>query len=219
MSDHFGHLVLWKVAESSELSHDTLAEILAGTDVPVPNRPLPIDAFRRLSSAKKAYPLDQGTLEITLATVESKSDKVLSRHLVGTVRNDAGVTQTIRKLGDVAFYKPPRGQHSKARMRIVTHAPYPHQAADFAAHLRSEYERAAKGGALDAQSIRRLVRGYLTQRGAVYLDGPYFTPDPCEALRGIFTTLGGSSFMHTVPLPDTAEQRAFVARFAEEVAA
>lgn len=218
--EHFGHLVWWKVAEHSELDHDTLTRILAGTAAPIPARPLPIDVFRRLNSAKRSYPVGELTLDLTLAAVESKSEKVIARHIVGTVHNDAGVNQEIQKLGDVAFYRPPRGQNSKARLRVVplVQTAYRQEAADFAAYLRAEYERGIKG-ALDAQALRRVVRGYLARRGAIYLDGPYFMQTTCEDLAGLFAALGGSSFMHTVPLPDTPEQRAFVARFTEEVAA
>lgn len=222
MTDTLGHLVWWRVTEPLNLDHATLSRVLASVGIPAPRKAIPIDVFRRLTSnTRKTYALDEGsTLECTLAIVQSGNDKTLNRHMVGTVRDGGGATKNIMKIGDVAFYKPPRGQHSKARLRVVSAiGPFGAQAADFAACLRSEYESAVRG-AVDTQAIRRIVRAHLAEQGAVYLDGPYFVTARCEALEALFEAIGGGSFMHTVPLVDSPAQREFVARFTdtEEVA-
>lgn len=214
-----GHLIWWSVSGQASITLDALDSVLADTGVPVPSRPLPIDVFRRLTGeAKKTYPLEIHTLEITVAKVESKTDSMLVRHMVGTVKSNAGVVQTVRKLGDVAFYKPPRGQQSKARMRVLPDAEWPHETADFVAYLHAEYRRGVQG-TVDAQGIRRVVRNYLANQGAIYLDGPYFiTSDaPYEALRPLFGLLGKDSNVHVVPLPDTPEQQAWLAEHTIEV--
>lgn len=208
-----GHLIWWRVGEI-ELDHDTLAGLLEGTGVSGPPRPNPADVFRRVTGKEvlKSYPLETDTLECTLAPVESKTDSVLMRHMVGTVKNSAGVVQLVRKIGDVAFYRPPRRQPSKARLRVVPGSDlYPSQAEDFARFVRAEYDNGVKG-ALDGQAIRRVVRLILAEEQAVYLGGTYFVEhlQQGEVLRALFERLGDDSFMHVVKLEDTPEHRQVV---------
>jgi len=225
MSELMGHLVWWKVTNGVDMDFDQLTALLAGTGIDPPNhRPVPIDVFRRVSGLTRTYPLEgDDTLELMLAKVESKVTSMMSRHMVATVRNGAGVVQVVRKVGDVAFYKPPRRQHSKARLRVIAGGgPHAEHAQDFAQYVRAEYDRGVKG-AVDSQAIRRLIRTHLATHGAVYLDGPYFieNEEQCAGLESLFSALGEGSFMHVVPLLDTPKQREFVTRHAgaEEVIA
>lgn len=222
MTDLLGYLLWWKVAMNVDIGHDTVSTLLKGTGATLPSRPIPVDVFRRLTTdLKKTYPLDgDRSLEMSLAPVDSHNDSMMLRHLVGTVRNSGNVVVWVGKVGDAAFYKPPRGQHSKARLRVLANASsYTDQGEDFANLIRAEYQRGVRG-ALDSQAIRRVVRSCLAHHKAVYLDGPYFTENgiQCEALGPLFDALGKDSFMHTVPLVDTPAQRAFLTEHSRPVA-
>lgn len=206
-----GHLLWWKIAEGVELDYDTLGELLKGTGVGGPARPLPVDVFRRVTGpdVKRFYTWEGGTVEVTLAPVDSRNEQMLQRHIVGTVKNSAGVVQSIKKMGDVAFYKPPRNQHSKARMRVVPGvALFPGFAQDFAHFVRSEYDKGLQG-ALNGQAVRRVVRACLADQKAVHLGGPYFIEHLRlgDTLRGLFERLGEDSFMHVVQLEDLPAHR------------
>lgn len=220
MTDLLGHLMWWRVVGDVELDFDTLGSLLAGTGLAPNHRPVPADVFRRVCGLTKVHPLgDDRTVELSLAPVESKVPSMVVRHMVATVRNDANVVQSAVKVGDVAFYKPPRGQHSKARLRVVpATAQYRDQAEDFARYIRAEYDKGVKG-ALDSQAIRRVIRTHLANQDAIYLDGPYFIKDEsqCAGLEGLFDALGEASFMHVVPLLDTPAQREFLARHTPKV--
>lgn len=210
--NQLGHLMWWKVSDLT-LDQDALYQALVDTKLGATHRPSPIDVFRRITREMKGtYPLEGGdTLEIAAVHVDASSDKMLTRHLVGTVTNDRGVVQAIRKVGDATFYKPPRGQHSKARLRIVAMGPFPREAEIFASQMRTAYDEGVQGF-VTGQAVRQLVRKYLAKQGAIYLGGPYFIerPEQAEALVPIFKALGERSFMHIVPLVDTPEQREFL---------
>jgi hypothetical protein len=218
MTDALGYLLWWKVGSGT--THADVEAALGSTDIPLPTRPLPHDVFRRVTgNAQLNFDVEAGDLELTAVPVDSTSDKMLVRHIVGTVRDNRGVTQLIRKCGDVAFYYPPRGKNSKARMRVAPMVPledWAQPVQDFARHLQAEYEHGIKGG-LDGQAVRRLIRAHLARQGALYLDGPYFVkldalPSTELPLRHLFATLGKDSFMHAVPLPDEDRHREFLVR-------
>lgn len=229
MTELLGYLMWWKIVGQVDMTFDDLAGLVADTEAVPHHRPIPADVFRRICGMTKAYPLDSppsplgsgATLEMSLHKVDAKVSSMMARHMVATVRNDANVVQAVAKAGDLAFYKPPRGQHSKARLRVVAlGGPYAEQASDFARDIRAEYDRGVKG-AVDSQAVRRVIRAYLAAQGAIYLDGPYFMKDEaqCAGLERLFSALGGGSFMHVVPLLDSPEQRAFVERYTEEASA
>jgi hypothetical protein len=148
------------------------------------------------------------TLDLHKATAQ---DTMLARDIVRTVtQRDSKIKAAIDKVGDCAFYRPPRGQPQRARMRVTV---FPEQLPDreqveaFAAELRSEYERALNY--LDPQGVRRLVRNYLASVHALYLGGPYFVPhaEHAERLVGLLVDLGGGSVCRVAPLLDEPRQR------------
>lgn len=210
-----GHLLWWKVG-AVNLTHADLAAALKGTGIEAPKRPIPVDVFRKMTSTTKAlYTLDDGLdLECTIAKVESGSDKMLVHHLVGTLKRGQ-VTEMVRKIGEIVFYKPPKGQHSKARLRVVPQPPgrWDKEVEAFVASLRQQYDEGVKG-ALDGQAIRRLVRAHLARTGVVYVDGPYFFESRVQVadLEALFAALGDNSFMFDVPIMDIERNRAFLAR-------
>ena len=217
MTDYLGNLTWWKIYDT-DMPHQVLCSTLGDDTVSAPAQPLPVDVFRRVTGSriKKIYALeDSANLEITLATVDARGDTLLLRHMVGTLRNKRGATVKISKLGDVAFHKPPRGHPTQWRLRVVPGSEFPDQTADFAADLRASYDRGVKGS-LDAQALRRVVRSHLSKMGATYLEGPYLldTKVDYSPLERLFQALGPDGFMHTVPLVDTPQQRAFIARLA-----
>lgn len=210
-----GHLLWWKVG-AVDLTHADLAEALKDTGVEAPKRPIPVDVFRKMTSTAKAvYTLDEGLdLECTIAKVDSGNDKMLVHHLVGTLKRGQ-VTEKVRKIGEIVFYKPPKGQHSKARLRVVPQPPgrWEKEVAAFVTSLRQQYSEGIKG-ALDGQAIRRLVRAHLAKTGVVYVDGPYFfeSRDQVAELEPLFAALGDNSFIMDIPILDNERNRAFLAR-------
>lgn len=209
-----GHLLLWRVGGEVNVDYDTLTKVLKDTGITLPPKPLPVDVFRRLSSLTRTYPIPDSSdvIECSLATVDSKNDNLLLRHIVTSVKHD-GIALRHTKGGDVAFYFPPRGQWSKARMRVLTGGEYPEQAEQFGQVIREQYDKGVKG-ALEAQTIRRLVRTYLAERKALYLEGPYFIEyaNSVSGLKPLFDLLGEDSYLHSLPVPDTPQQRAFLLR-------
>lgn len=210
-----GHLLWWRVGEVN-LTHEDLERVLKGTGIPVPARPIPIDVFRKMTTTTKAlYTLERGLdLECTIAPVASTSDKMLVHHMVGTLKR-GNVTEMVRKLGEVVFYKPPRGQHSKSRLRIVPQPPgmWGKEVDAFVALLRQQYDEGVKG-ALDGQAIRRIVRAHLAAREVRYVDGPYFFENRNQVaeLEPLFSALLDDSFIFDVPIEDTERNRAFINR-------
>jgi hypothetical protein len=209
--EFLGYLVWWRV--SNVVVPHSLAEKMMrelGFEIPPPNPVLPIDAFRRLTGeARAGYDLDdQHTASLELHKAESQ-DTMLVRHIVRTVKRN-GVTVSIDKVGDAAFYKPPRGKPSKARMRVTVHDKTTEVEA-FGASLRNEYDLALKY--LDAQALRRLVRQYLTSVDALYLDGPYFLQQEAHVvgLERLFERLGPDSRCQVLPVADDPRARRMLA--------
>lgn len=211
---YLGALVWWSVG-SPNIDGRALPALLAsvGIDVPPPRPIVPADAFRRLTGdSKRSYSINPGE-RITLDLQPAQSQKtMLVRHIVRTVKADK-VTISADRVGECAFYKPPKGAPQRARIRIT---PYPSGAPDteqieqFCDELRQEYERALRY--LDPQAIRRLVRQYLTNVNAIFLGGTYFVPDEDDAMRlcELLDALGGGSKCWTTPVVDDAERRAMV---------
>lgn len=220
-----GHLVWWRVAGDT-VSHDDAAQAL-GESGALPDRPIPIDVFRRITGSRaiSRYTLPDGNdLELSAVAAEPPNDKMLVRHMVAKVTNEKGIVLATRKVGDAVFYRPPRGQNHKSRMRITSggniESEWEHPINAYVASLRQQYERGV-AGSLDVQGVRRLVRNTLNELGALYLDGPYFVLDTSVliGLRTLFDRLGQDSFIHTVPLPNEPDQRALIARAIERAVA
>jgi hypothetical protein len=210
--DYLGYLVWWRVGSPQvRLTDAERMMVELGFDIPPPNPILPIDAFRRLTGeARNAYPLDDEGRTVTLELHNATSPHTMViRHIVRTVKKD-GVTESVGKVGDCAFYKPPRGQNHRARMRVTVFPealPDVAQVNAFAGGLRSEYDRALNY--LDPQATRRLVRQYLRSAGAVYLDGPYFLKQEAHAvgMERFFNWLGDGGRCHVVPVVDDPRVR------------
>lgn len=210
----------WTHVADSELTHAAV-EHLDG--LPVPGRPLPVDVFRRLTGVDgtSRYTVDDFEVVLTAQTAQSPSSQMLVRHIVAEVCDGEGVTQNIHKVGDVAFYKPPKGQPSKARIRITPNG-VPGWLSDtltaFTEALRRKYDEGI-AGQLDDQAVRRIVRKHLTETAcALYIEGGlYFTLDTeCIApLEPLFDLLGPNSVLHSVPVPDTARDRELLRRMVD----
>lgn len=213
-----GWVLLWQIGDGN--LHVPLAGLADIPGIELPDRPIPIDVYRRVtgSSSVLRTRLEDGELEVRTANAESPSDKMLIRHLIATVA-ERGVAKRVERVGDAAFYKPPRGKNSKARMRVTVTTTDPlikQQVEAYANELRTRYSEGVTGH-LDAQAVRRLVRRHLARIGALYLGGPYFVldRDGCEALRPLFDDLGEAGMLHLFPLPDTPEERAFLVQVME----
>jgi hypothetical protein len=179
----------------------------------MPAAPIPIDVFRRLSTVSETYDLeDERTVLLDLHTAKSQNT-MLVRHIVRTVRTD-GVVESATRVGEAAFYRPPKGKPERARMRVTV---YPEGLEDapqieaFGDRLRVEYRRGLE--ALDPQAVRRLVRAYLSQVGAVYMNGPYFLTElaDVERLEKLLDIVGGGSTAMTIPVVDDEPRRRLIA--------
>ena len=214
MSD-LGLLVWYSVSGDKDgVEQNKILDLFKQHGITAPKPPLPIDVFRRLTGIDGGaeYDLDDDTtVHLELHKVESQKT-MLVRHIVRTVKRN-GVNVSIDKVGDVAFYRPPRGKPERSRMRVT---PFPENYPDrkeieaFAEALRVEYSRALN--VLDPQAVRRLVRRLLTDAGAIYLDGPWFVldEDRLHPLYHLFALLDFESYIHHVPMPDTAYQREYL---------
>lgn len=210
--DALGWLVWWRVGSVAltPKAAEVMMSELGLAAVKQPSHVAPIDAFRRLGGKSATYTLPDGhDVSLDLYPAESQ-DTMLVRHIVRTVKRD-GVNVQISRVGEVAFYKPPRGKPSKARVRVQVGKTSDPQVAPFAETLRKEYDRALTY--LDDQAGRRLVRSYLASVSAVWLGGPYFIAkeDDADRLLLLFDRLGGTSWCHSVMLNDTPYHRAVVA--------
>lgn len=222
-TDPLGYL-LWYRVTGCELDY-AAAEGLLKKDGVLPAKPVPIDVFRRITGQGTTgrYALPTFNLELSIAVAKAPNDSMLVRHIVGTVVDGEGVTQMVRKVGDVVFHKPPRGKPSKARMRVSLEVGQEEWQEAVAAYVKILKHRYTTGvaGTLDVQAIRRIVRNCLAGAGALYLDGPYFVLDTerLAPLRRLFELLGEDCFMHSVPLPDAQEHRGLLARGIERAVA
>ena len=219
-----GYLAWWSVGEV-RLNHDDLASAFEGTGVPLPSRPIPIDVFRRLTTTgMKRFGIGvHHTLDVTLAVVPASSDKMLTHHVVGTLKNnETNAVEMVRKVGEVVFYKPPRGQHARSRIRVVpfTGGLWDPEVAQFCEWFRREYDRGVKG-AVDSQAIRRLIRGHLAAQGALYLGGPYFctSEEQISGLVPLFDMLGQDSYLAMVAVEDSDSARGAINRGVERAVA
>lgn len=215
-----GTVVWWSIGVATVTDAELRAAVeqyLPGTAPPA--AVLPVDAFRRLtgpSGAQAEYvlvgQLDKPVQEAELSLLKAKSQKtMLVRALVRTVRED-GVNKNVTKVGDVVFYKPPRNEHHRARLRVTLQAdglPDEDLIKGFAEELRREYDTALS--TMDAQAVRRLVRAYLSNVHALPLGGPYFVPDEGSAKRLVefLQHIGGNKTI-TLPVVDVPEARLLI---------
>lgn len=222
--EFIGQLVWWGVGSPTIDGHELQALLAAvGVSVPPPKPIVPADAFRRLTGdSKRSYTLGTGE-KVTLDLHPARSQQtMLVRHIVRTVKR-GNVVVAADRVGDCAFYKPPKGQNERARMRVTPHPPEgavdQRQIEAFCSELREEYRRALTF--LDPQAIRRLVRQYLSTVHALYLDGPYFLPEDedAERLCDLLERIGGGSTCHVVPVVDDQRRRAMVTTGLEAAAA
>lgn len=212
--DYLGQLVWWSIGTPSLRGGDVgpmLADLQI--EIPPPKPIVPADAFRRLTgSSRHEYELEDGR-QITLDLHTAGSQRtMLVRHIVRTVREN-GIVMRAERVGEAAFYRPPKGQPQRARMRVTVYPeklPDREQVETFASELRAEYERALNY--LDPQAMRRLVRQYLAFVSALYLNGPYFVPRPddAERLLELLRRLGGGSQSLTVPVVNDEPRRQMI---------
>lgn len=213
---HLGYLTWWSVGPVS-LNRDEAQDLLDRHEIQasLPQLVIPVDAFRRIGSGTvQNYQFRDGYAQLRLHKAASKKT-ILVRDMVRSIFSDTGVPLEHQKVGDVVFYKPPRGRPSKARVRVTVQVPEP-DVEEFAVRLRHEYDNAL--GGVDSQAVRRLVRAHLGAHHAIHVGGPYLLPSELaiEGLRGFVESLGGGSTIHAVPVIDDAEQRRFVGRAIED---
>lgn len=200
-----GHLVWWRVPESTTLSLTAAHEALSGVDLPAP--PAPIDVFRRITGTN-ASSRRYGDRLFQVYEGPAASEKVMTRHIVEMVHPKGTGT----RVGDAAFYKPPRGEHKKARFKVTLRTKDP-DLVDYAEGLKRQYAEGV-AGTLDVQAVRRVIRNHLLKVGGLYLEGPWYVQrtEAVMPLFGLFDLIGDDSFLHGVPFPDTEGNRAFLTR-------
>lgn len=208
--EYLGYLAWWGVSDVRLTPTDAeqmMSEL--GLEIPPPKPPAPVDVFRRLGTEQRVFPgtwrEEEAEVTLSLHPVESQKT-MLVRHVVETVRQK-GIVRSMDYLGEVAFYKPPKGQPSKARMRAQVSDPRP-EVQSYVAHLRDYY--AASLTSIDDQGGRRLIRSFLRSIDAAYLNGVYVLPGVGQAgqLEAMIGRLGGASYCHIAPLVDTPSTRA-----------
>lgn len=207
-----GTLCWWSVNGDPNISDHDLAGLVRETipEVKPPATILPVDAFRRMTGGEAtahsytigAEPRDQ-LITLSLANVTAPQKTMLNRAILRAVASSDGVQQRVDKVGDLVFYKPPRGQHDKARVRVtlvpgITGLLDVDRIRAYGDTLRNEYRRAVKH--VNGQAVRRIVRAYLTAIGAVPMDGPYFIEEVEDAdrLREFLVRVGNCRCTHFV---------------------
>lgn len=217
--EFLGYLAWWGVSDVRLTTTDAermVAELRL--DVAPPRPPAPIDVFRRLVTVEHTYPgfwrdgTEECMVHLGLHTVESPSDSMMVKHIVMT-KKVGNVTKYIDRVGEVAFYKPPRGQASRARIRTqVENGPTADpEVTSYAKMLHDRYDLWLDS--IDDQGARRLVRAFLKSVDARYLNGVYVLPGVGHAaqLEAMIGRLGGSSYCHTAPLVDNEIAREMLA--------
>lgn len=218
MSEVLGALTWWSVANVGYLDRDQVGRALEQHAVraSIPRYVSAADTFRRLSSnAKHSYVHDG--LVATLALHKTQSQRtMLTRDIVRSLSTPDGVAVSHEKVGDAAFYKPPRGRGSKARMRVAVLDRSDEHLEEFAAQLRAEYAESV--GAMDAPAVRKIVRTHLAAVNALYVGGPYVAPssDCLDPLLGLFDELGEGSSITVVPLVNDRRCVALLGRAIED---
>ena len=208
-----GYIVWWRVKDTM-LSPETAERIAEKLGIPAPQRPAPIDVFRKM--AGRDHERHDGSIreKVLLHPANSQRTMVV-RHIVRHRYVDE-VPQSHDRVGEAVFYKPPRDKPSKARMRVSLDEPDDDWLAPFAAQLRADY--AAGLDAFDAQGVRRLVRAYLSKVHALYIDGVYHlrNAEDADHLMWLFGQLGGECVCYCIPLEDTEVTRTMLSDALEQ---
>lgn len=207
-----GYLVWWRVADTT-LDQDTAAAIADKLGIPAPNRPAPVDVFRKLTGTPFARRVGDEVTRLELHPAESQRT-MLVRHVVEHVTVNS-VAKSHRRVGEAVFYKPPRDRPSKARLRITMDDPNAEWLTRYADQLRTEYHRSLN--AFDEQGVRRLVRAYLNSVQALFVDGVYFLREEAHAdqLEWLFDQLGGDCRCNQAPLVDGVRSRGILSNALE----
>ncbi len=211
-----GYLVWWRVADTM-LDQDTATAIADKLGIPAPARPIPVDVFRRLAGTDFARRVRHDTTRVELHPAKSQTT-MLVRHIV-THTYRKGVPLAHERVGEAVFYKPPRKQPWKARMRVTMDNPEDDWLAKYAEQLRVEYQRGLN--AFDAQGVRRLVRAYLSRVHALLIDGVYFLREPehVDNFTWLFEQLGGDCRCHAVTVDRGSELQPMLAAALERAVA
>ncbi len=197
-----GHLVWWRVADTS-MDADTATAVAEKLDIKPPIRPAPVDVFRKLAGTDYARRQGHTTERLQLHPAESQHT-MLVRHIVKHVYRN-GVPQAHDRVGEAVFYKPPRQQPSKARLRVTMNDPNDEWLAPYGDKLRAEYAHGLTR--FDEQGVRRLVRAYLNRVHALLVDGVYFLREQEHAdnMMWLFEQLGGDCRCHCVTVDKGSE--------------
>lgn len=219
-----GTLLWWKVGEPA-LTIDELREhmeqIGMGTSA-APKPLIPIDVFRRLTGpagAEGKYKLGGAWIRLRLER-SRETDTMLTRTILRD--NDNGGARL--EVGDFVFYKPPRGEPDRARLRVtlrdVSDLPDKRAIERFGTALKEAFAHDMEH--LDSQAVRRTARRFLVEHHAIHIDGVYFVPDGERAvqLAGLLEdrVLGGS-VAWTMPVYDDAFGRFFIIKAFERAVA
>ena len=174
-----------------------------------PKAILPIDVFRRLTGTRgqyATYTLDD-TKSVRLGLRPAReTNTLISRAVTRTILED-GKPVDRSQVGEFVFYRPPRGEPERSRVRLtfrdIANLPDKDKVERFGTALRDEYSNGKDH--LDPQALRRVVRAYLTLRHALLIDKVYFIPDvdTVSHLHQLIDHVGGSRAW-SIPIDDTS---------------
>lgn len=200
MTEYLGYVTWWTVGEPTITDGELREHVMElMPEVKPPAAILPQDAFRRMTGeagVRRYTGSDDGIVrELSLQEV-SAPKSMMSRAILLTLTKD-GRRQSVDRVGDVVFYRPPRNEHHKARIRVTAVqglAGSERQLFDLYANgVRAEYDRALHH--LNGQAVRRIVRAYLAAIEAELLGGPYLVTSRAdvERLHELLDRVGNAS--------------------------
>ena len=197
----------------------------------LPNAIKPADAFRKATNLQDGYKFEYDTpwagtghsARILIREVSSDA-QMIERHIVRENVDARGKALSYDKVGEAVFYRPPRTRAAtpvggeRVRFNVLASAVHPDEIdrlQGLVADITGRYQHLCVY--LDGNAIRKIVREYTTDLNAVSIKpsgGVYFVHKDkrmlVDVVQQFVAKLDNGSTYHTLPLVDTAEQRAML---------
>lgn len=225
-----GRLVLFTITEE-RVRRDNLVAWFdeLGLDAALlPMADSAVNSYKKATSdTKDSFPLSKGRMGYVLCRDVKANDDYIRRQITREIKDAEHSQLAYHAAITCTFHRARTEDQKSARLQITVHEahlgrdelPFIRQ---IARDIHSRYEGYLDY--VDAQKVRRMIRGYLKKLNAIEIKGGvYFVhvsrDDELSRLAELVNRLGGDCLMHTFPLPDLHRERAFIVRTFEREAA